>query len=103
MIVKHDRSALQHKEATARSDNERLLGGKDDSTMSVKRFWKAASPMCGVVAEVAPAGAQTTYPLSQPPLEFKDDTESAVAPVASIMRRRASRRMLMVETQAETC
>ena len=93
--MRHERRALQHNEATARSDKERLLGGKDDSTMSAKRFWNAASPICGVVAVVAPAGAQTTYPLSQPLLESKDDDEPAFAPVTSIARRRASRRMLI--------
>ena len=93
--MRHERRALQHNEATVRSAKERLLGGKDDSTMSTKRFWNAASPICGVVAVVAPAGAQTTYPLSQPLLESKDDDEPAVAPVTSIARRRASRRMLI--------
>lgn len=93
VIVRQDSSALQHKDATARSDSERLKAGREDCTMSVKRFANAASPICGVVADVAPAGAQTTKPVLQSPLAFEDDTESAVTRVASIARRRTLSRM----------
>jgi hypothetical protein len=87
VIVRQDRSALQHNEATARSEieRERLLAGKDDSTMSVKRFWKAASPICGVVADEAPGGAQMTKPVLQLPFELRDD--AAIAPAANMVKR----------------
>jgi hypothetical protein len=90
VIVRQDSRALQHNEATARSEIERarLLAGKDDSTMSVKRFWKAASPICGVVAEVAPGGVQMTKPLLQSPFGLRDDAESAIARAANIAKRR---------------
>jgi hypothetical protein len=98
--VRQERSALQHNEATCRSDSARLLAGKDDSTMSVNRFWKAASPICGVVADVAPGGAHITKPVLQSPSEFKDDTESAVPRVASIARRRNSGRIMIAGSVA---
>jgi hypothetical protein len=89
VIVRQDRRALQHSEATARPEigSDRLLAGKDDSTMSVKRFWKAASPICGVVADVAPGGVQITKPVLQSPFELRDDVESAVARAANIAKR----------------
>ena len=93
VIVRQESSALQHKDATARSESERLKAGREDCTMSVKRFANAASPIRGVVADVAPAGAQMTKPASQSPLGFVDDTESAVTRVASIARRRTLSRM----------
>lgn len=98
MIVRQDRRALQHNEATARSDieRERLLAGKDDSTMSVKRFWKAASPICGVVAEVAPGGVQRTKPLLQSPFKLRDDAEAAVARAANIAKRTSCALILSV-------
>ena len=81
---------MQHNDATARSDSgsERLLAGSEDSTMSTKRSWKAGSPICGVVADVAPGGAQMTKPVSQPPSEFRDDTALAVARDAIVARRK---------------
>lgn len=63
--------------------------------MLVKRFGKAASPICGVVADVAPGGAQTTNPVSQSPLEFNDDTEPSVARIASTTSKRTSGLMLI--------
>jgi hypothetical protein len=93
VIVRQESSALQHKDATAREESERLKDGKEECTMSAKRLGKAASPIRGVVAVVAPAGAQITKPVSQSPLEFRDDTESAVARIASTAKRMAGGRM----------
>jgi hypothetical protein len=99
VIARQDRRALQHNEATARSEmeRERLLAGKDDSTMSVKRFWKAASPICGVVADVAPGGVQMTKPVLQSPFELREDAESAVARAANIAKRTTCGLILSVE------
>jgi hypothetical protein len=36
-----------------------LLGGSDEERISTKSIWKAGVPICGVVSEVAPAGAQS--------------------------------------------
>jgi hypothetical protein len=93
VIVRQESSALQHKDATARSDSERLKAGREDCTMSVNRFANAASPIRGVVADVAPAGAQMTKPVLQSPLGFEDDAESVATRVASTARRRTSSRM----------
>ncbi len=88
VIVRQDRRTLQHSEATARSEieRERLLAGKDDSTMSVKRSWKAASPIWGVMADVAPGGVQMTKPVLQSPFDVRDDAESAVTRAANIAK-----------------
>ncbi len=100
-MVKQESRALQHSEATALSDSERLLGGSEDWTMSTKRFWKAASPICGVVVDVEPGGAQITNPSAQPPAASKEDTEPAIVLVARVARRRTFRRMLVLNVLNE--
>jgi len=94
-MVRQDSKALQHKDATARSDSERLNVGKEECTISVKRFWKAASPICGVTPELAPGGAQIENPVSQSPLEFTDETESADTRIAMAAISRIADRMLI--------
>jgi hypothetical protein len=66
-IVRQERDEVQHSEAVDLPDRDRLLAGSDDSTISTKRFWKSEPPICGVVADVAPGGAQTVNPALQEP------------------------------------
>jgi len=66
-IVRQERDEVQHSEAVVLPDRDRLLAGSDDSTISTKRFWKSELPICGVVADVAPGGAQIVNPRSQEP------------------------------------
>lgn len=60
----------------------RELAGKEESSMSTKRFGKFESPICGVVADVAPGGEQIVNPESQFPFASRE----AVAKFALAMR-----------------
>ena len=90
--MRQERRALQHSEGVARFDREwnsgserereRFEAGRDESTMSVKRKGNVLSPICGVVAVVAPCGAHRVKPVLQSPLAFREETEDANASVA---------------------
>jgi hypothetical protein len=82
---------VQHNEAVGLPDRDRLLAGSDDSTISTKRFWKSELPICGVVADVAPGGAQIVNPASQEP-PLLTPTPSSDAVTTSIVAIIASRR-----------
>ena len=82
---------MQHNEAVDLPDRDRLLAGSDDSTISTKRFWKSELPICGVVADVAPGGAQIVNPASQEP-PLLTPTPSSDAVTTSIVAIIASRR-----------
>jgi hypothetical protein len=90
---------VQHNEAVDLPDRDRLLAGSDDSTMSTKRFWKSELPICGVVADVAPGGAQIVNPASQEPsLSTPTPSSDAIAgpAVASIASRRNWKRIVVL-------
>ncbi len=75
-MVRHESKLLQQSDVDARSDNsdgDRLIGaerllldGREDSTMSTKRFWNSGSLICGVETD-CPVAVQTSNPLAQPP------------------------------------
>ena len=90
--MRQERSSLQHSEGEPRFDREWNLGleremerfeaGREESTMSVKREGNVLSPICGVVAVVAPSGVHRVKPVLQSPLAVREETEDANAFVA---------------------
>lgn len=68
--MRHVKEETQHNEAESRfsiicseeEESDRLLAGREERTISWNRFTKSESPICGVVAVVAPAGEQRVYP-----------------------------------------
>jgi len=68
LIRRQERRALQQRKADADADEsagddddaslDRLLDGRDDWTMLMKRCWKSGVPIVGVFVEVAPGGEQ---------------------------------------------
>lgn len=70
-MLRHVREETQHSEAESRfwilasdekEESDRLLAGKEERTISWNRFTKSESPICGVLAVVAPAGEHKVYP-----------------------------------------
>lgn len=74
-MVRQFKEETQHSEGESRfskmtseeEGSDRLFAGKDERTISWNRFTKSESPICGVLAFVAPAGEHKVYPCRQPP------------------------------------
>jgi hypothetical protein len=73
-MVRQESVDIQHSEgceAVSLSERKRLSDGREEETMSTKRPWNSAVPICGVALDVAPEEVQSVNPAEQSPLDAR--------------------------------